>query len=68
MASGKIRSRKIGGKWLTTRHDLEAYVLSCEVSVSGLETVEARIAAPKQTAPIPNFRQKSIKTILAQLH
>ena len=68
MASGKIRSRKIGGKWLTTRQDLEAYILSCEVSVCELEIVEARISAPKQNANIPDFRQKSNKSILAQLH
>jgi hypothetical protein len=68
MACGKIRSRKMGNKWLTTQRDLDAYILSCEVSVCALETVEARISAPKQTANIPDFRQKSIKSILAQLH
>ena len=67
MASGKIRSRKMGNKWLTTSEDLARYVASCEVSVCELEIVEARISAPKQTANIPDFRSKSIKSILAQL-
>lgn len=68
MASGKIRSRKMGNKWLSTSEDLARYVASCEVSVCELEIVEARISAPKQTDRIPDFRQKSNKSILAQLH
>ncbi len=68
MASGKIRSRKIGNKWLTTRHDLDAYIASCERSVSEVETVEARLSVPKKAPVVIDFRQKSIKSILAQLH
>ncbi len=67
MATKKIRSRKIGGKWLTTWDELQNYINSCEAPETALETAEARISAPKLAKALPDFRQQSTKSILAQL-